>query len=96
VDNLMTKDTLSREEKDLLEYARVYLLFRKYLFSGKKNPYLYQLYQVEKKLSIKRENLLALNFWLRGSRNTLEERFSEKELCALLSRVRAKSEKTFF
>ncbi len=92
IERVLEKKTPSREEKDLLEYARVYLLFRKYLFSEKKNPYLRQLYEAEKKLDIGRDSLLALNLWLRGSRNNLEEFFPKEELCSLLSRVRSKLE----
>lgn len=88
INSLIQKDKLSKEERNILEYARIYLLFRKYCLHNKgENPYLTALYESEKKLNLEREEILLMHFWLRGSRTSLTQFRSKKDFRFLYNRI---------
>lgn len=88
INSLIQKDKPSKEERNILEYARTYVLFRKYcLYSKRGNPYLAALYESEKKLNLEREEILLMHFWLRGSRTHLTQFRSKKDFRLLYDRI---------
>ncbi len=57
---LSTNKKLPKRERDLLEYTKIFFLFRKHP-DKENNPYQEELERVEKKLDIGEKRILALN-----------------------------------
>ncbi len=95
-EKLLSKEELNEEERNTLLYMKAFLQFRlleikrkdsNNFFQSDDNPHLKKVEKYVKEINLSRENLFALNMWLRGSREKEGELFEERDLLALLERV---------
>ena len=89
LENILSKETLLQKERKLLDYAKTYIEMRK-CRDDNWNRLVKEVFRKQEEEEIRKENLKALGFWLRGSRNHINELLPEKELDVLYEKIKSK------
>lgn len=96
VEKAMSKNIPTKEERHLLEYVKICLLFRKSMGDAPdnpNNPYSVKLFDVAKKIKICPREMQSLSFWARGSLQNINDLYSPQEIEILIKRIEKQLEK---
>jgi hypothetical protein len=92
IESILSKGKITADERIILEFLEIHLLFRINIPKGDDNPYTISLKKAIEKPVLPKEEMYILGFWARGSRKNEEEALSEIETKILYERIREKLE----